>query len=81
MNEDLQKRMEVQASVIEWIDFFMKQNNISASMMEDALSKALISIKDKAIKEFLTYVQVQAQAQVDPVSDIVEEVKDDEFNN
>ena len=74
MNEDLQKRMEVQASVIEWIDFFMKQNNISASMMEDAISKALISIKDKAIKEFLTYVQAQAQA--DPVSDIVEEVKD-----
>lgn len=79
MNEDLQKRMEVQASVIEWIDFFMKQNNISASMMEDALSKALIPIKDKAIKEFLTYVQ--AQAQVDPVSNIVEEVEDGEFNN
>lgn len=80
MNEDLQKRMEVQASVIEWIDFFMKQNNISASMMEDALSKALISIKDKAIKEFLVFAQ--AQAQVDhPVSDIVEEVEDGEFNN
>ena len=74
MNEDLQKRMEVQASVIEWIDFFMKQNNISASMMEDALSKALISIKDKAIKEFLIYVQ--AQTQVDPASDIVKEVED-----
>lgn len=74
MNEDLQKRMEVQASVIEWIDFFMKQNDISASMMEDALSKALISIKDKSIKEFLIYVQ--AQAQVDPMSDIVEEVED-----
>lgn len=79
MNEDLQKRMEVQASVIEWIDFFMKQNNISASMMEDALSKALVSIKDKAIKEFLTYVQ--AQAQVNQVSDIVEEAEDGEFNN
>ena len=79
MNEDLQKRMEVQASVIEWIDFFMKQNNVSASMMEDALSKALISIKDKAIKEFLVFAQ--SQAQVDPVSDIVEEVKDGEFNN
>lgn len=74
MNEDLQKRMEVQASVIEWIDFFMKQNNISASMMEDALSKALISIKDKAVKEFLIYIQ--AQTQVDPMSDIVEEVED-----
>ena len=76
MDENLEKRMEVQASVIEWIDFFMKQNNISASMMEDALSKALISIKDKAIKEFLIYVQAQAQAQVDPASDIVEEVED-----
>ena len=75
MNEDLQKRMEVQASVIEWIDFFMKQNNISASMMEDALSKALISIKDKSIIEFLTYVQ--SQAQIDQVSDIVEEAEDD----
>ena len=75
MNEDLQKRMEVQASVIEWIDFFMKQNNISASIMEDALSKALISIKDKSIKEFLTYVQ--SQAQIDQVSDIVEEAEDD----
>ena len=79
MNEEIQKRMEVQASVIEWIDFFMKQNNVSASMMEDALSKALISIKDKAIKEFLVFAQ--SQAQVDPVSDIVEEVKDGEFNN
>lgn len=79
MNEDLQKRMEVQASVIEWIDFFMKQNNVSASMMEDALSKALISIKDKAIKEFLVFAQ--AQAQIDQVSDIMEEVKDGEFNN
>ena len=74
MNEDLQKRMEVQASVIEWIDFFMKQNNVSASMMEDALSKTLLSIKDQAMREFLIYVQ--AQAQVDPVSDIVEEVED-----
>lgn len=81
MNEDLQKRMEVQASVIEWIDFFMKQNNISASMMEDALSKALISIKDKAIKEFLTYVQMQVEQQTNPVNDVARGVEDGEFNN
>lgn len=74
MNENLEKRMQVQSAVNEWIDTFMHDNNISASMMEDALSKSLLSIKDKAMKEFLIYVQVQAQA--DPVSDIVEEVED-----
>ncbi len=75
MNEDLQKRMEVQASVIEWVDFFMKQNNVSASMMEDALSKALISIKDKAIKEFLVFAQQQAKEPLE------EEMPDGESND
>lgn len=74
MDENLQRRMQVQSAVNEWIDTFMRDNNISASMMEDALSKSLLSIKDQAMKEFLIYVQ--AQAQVDPVSDIVEEVED-----
>ena len=75
MNEDLQKRMEVQASVIEWVDFFMKQNDVSASMMEDALSKALISIKDKAIKEFLVFAQQQAKESLE------EEMPDGESND
>lgn len=74
MDENLQRRMQVQSAVNEWIDTFMHDNNISASMMEDALSKSLLSIKDQAMKEFLIYIQ--AQAQVDPVSDIVEEVED-----
>lgn len=74
MDENLQRRMQVQSAVNEWIDTFMHDNNISASMMEDALSKSLLSIKDQAMKEFLIYVQ--AQTQVDPVSDIVEEVED-----
>lgn len=74
MDENLQRRMQVQSAVNEWIDTFMHDNNISASMMEDALSKSLLSIKDQAMKEFLIYIQ--AQAQVDQVSDIVEEVED-----
>lgn len=74
MDENLQRRMQVQSAVNEWIDAFMHDNNISASMMEDALSKSLLSIKDQAMKEFLIYIQ--AQAQVDQVSDIVEEVED-----
>lgn len=74
MDENLQKRMQVQAAVNEWVNNFMRDNNLSASIMEDALSKTLLSIKDQAMREFLIYVQ--AQAQVDPVSDIVEEVED-----
>lgn len=74
MDENLEKRMQVQAAVNEWINNFMRDNNLSASIMEDALSKTLLSIKDQAMREFLIYVQ--AQAQVDPVSDIVEEVED-----
>lgn len=74
MDENLEKRMQVQAAVNEWVNNFMRDNNLSASIMEDALSKTLLSIKDQAMREFLIYVQAQAQA--DPVSDIVEEVKD-----
>ena len=73
MDENLEKRMQVQAAVNEWVNNFMRDNNLSASIMEDALSKTLLSIKDQAMREFLIYVQ--AQAQVDPVSDIVEEVE------
>ena len=74
MDENLEKRMQVQAAVNEWVNNFMRDNNLSASIMEDALSKTLLSIKDQAMREFLIYVQ--AQAQVDPMSDIVEEVED-----
>ena len=74
MDENLEKRMQVQAAVNEWVNNFMRDNNLSASIMEDALSKTLLSIKDQAMREFLIYVQ--AQAQVDPTSDIVEEVED-----
>lgn len=74
MDENLEKRMQVQAAVNEWVNNFMRDNNLSASIMEDALSKILLSIKDQAMREFLIYVQ--AQAQVDHVSDIVEEVED-----
>lgn len=74
MDENLEKRMQVQAAVNEWVNNFMRDNNLSASIMEDALSKTLLSIKDQAMREFLIYVQ--AQAQVNTMSDIVEEVED-----
>lgn len=74
MDENLEKRMQVQAAVNEWVNNFMRDNNLSASIMEDALSKTLLSIKDQAMREFLIYVQ--AQAQLNTMSNIVEEVED-----
>lgn len=72
MDENLEKRMQVQAAVNEWVSTFMHNNNLSASTMEDALSKTLLSIKDQAMKEFLIYIQMQAEQ----VDNIVEEVED-----
>ena len=71
MDENLEKKMQVQAAVNEWVSTFMHNNNISASIMEDALSKTLLSIKDQAIKEFLIYVQMQAE-QVNNIAGEVE---------
>lgn len=72
MDENLEKRMQVQAAVNELVSNFMRDNNLSASIMEDALSKTLLSIKDQAMKEFLIYIQAQAE----PVNDTVGEVED-----
>lgn len=73
MGENLEKRMQVQAAVNEWVSTFMRDNNISASIMEDALSKILLSIKDQAMREFLIYVQMQAEQ----VNNIVKEDVED----
>ena len=51
--ETLQTRLELQSMVQQWINGTMQQYNISPSMMDDALSKALLSIKEQVIKEFL----------------------------
>ena len=56
---NLQTRLELQGAVQQWIDSFMQQYNITPSMMEDALTKALCNLKDKVILEFLTAAQAQ----------------------
>ncbi len=73
MDENLEKRMQVQAAVNEWVNTFMHDNNISASIMEDALSKTLLSIKDQAMREFLIYVQTQAEQANNIVKEDVED--------
>lgn len=52
-----QLRLEVQASLLDFIDNLMGQNSISAPMMEDALNKALVHVKDMVIKEYLIAMQ------------------------
>jgi len=50
---NLQLRFELQYSLQQWIDSTMSQYNISAAMMEDAMSKILLSLKDKALQDYL----------------------------
>ena len=49
---NLQLRFELQYSLQQWIDSTMSQYNISAAMMEDAMSKILLSLKDKALQDY-----------------------------
>lgn len=56
MNE-LRTRLELQGSIQQYIESFMYNNNISAAMMEDALNKVLLFVKDKAVTEFLIAAQ------------------------
>lgn len=49
-----QFRLEVQSGVKQILDGFMTANNITPSMMEDAINKYLVSLKDKVLQEFIT---------------------------
>ena len=64
MTNQLQVRLEVQGAVQSWIDSFMLNNGVSASVMEDALNKALVSLKDKAIQECIIFATMQTQSNV-----------------
>ena len=48
---NLQLRTEVQGAIQNWVASIMQQNNIPASMMEEALTKVLLNIKDLVLQE------------------------------
>lgn len=48
---DLQLRLEVQGAAQNWVASIMQQYGVSATMMEDALSKVLLNLKDVAAQE------------------------------
>lgn len=63
MNE-LQLRFELQGSLQQWVDSTMQQYNISAAMMEDAMSKVMLSLKDKVWQDYLLEQQKAYEAAI-----------------
>ena len=59
-----QFRIEIQTSVENWLNGFMQQNNIPAAMMEDAINKALVGIKEKVLHEFIMAASQPPQEEV-----------------
>lgn len=53
MTNSIQLRLELQVSLQQWIDSTMQQYNISSAMMEDAVTKVLVQLKDKVFQEYL----------------------------
>lgn len=58
-----QFRIEVQTSVKNFVDDLMITNNIPAAMMEDALNKVLVDIKDQVLREFIVAASRTVQEQ------------------
>lgn len=48
---DFEFRMRIQGAVQEFVENFMKQNNLSAAVMEDAMNKSMVWLKDQVLKE------------------------------
>lgn len=63
MNE-LQLRFELQGSLQQWVNSTMQRYNISAAMMEDAMSKVLLSLKDRVWQDYLLEQQKAYEAAI-----------------
>lgn len=59
---DFEFRMRIQGAVQEFVESFMKQNNLSAAVMEDAMNKSMVWLKDQVLKEtVLSMTQAKPQ--------------------
>jgi glycerol-3-phosphate responsive antiterminator len=58
---NLQTRLELQAAVQQLIDNFMTNNRVSPSLMEDALNKVMVGLKDAVMTEYLIQQQQQME--------------------
>ena len=48
-----QQRLEVYSAIDQYLGSFMVQNQVPASMMEDALNKCMLNLKDRVVQEFI----------------------------
>ena len=71
MNE-FELRLRLQNTLQDYVNQLMFSNNVPAAMMEDALNKVLINLKDKVILEFIAAVSQPVQ------EDIMKEQEDGE---
>ncbi len=58
---NIQKHLEIQASAQQWADDFMQNYDVTATEMVDALTKVLLSLKDKAMVEYLVDITNRQQ--------------------
>ena len=63
MNE-FELRLRLQNALQDYVNQVMISNNVSAAMMEDALNKVLINLKDKVILEFIAAVSQPVQEDI-----------------
>ena len=61
----LQTRLELQLAIQQRIDDFINEYNISPSMMDDALSKVLLNVRELALREFLLAAQASSTQRED----------------
>ncbi len=78
---DLQLRFELQGSLQQWVDSTMRQYNISAAMMEDAMSKILLSLKDKVWQDYLLEQQKAYEEMLASSTQTLEEEDNGDSNN
>ncbi len=71
MNE-FELRLRLQNALQDYVNQVMISNNVSAAMMEDALNKVLINLKDKVLLEFIAAASQPVQ------EDIIKEQEDGE---
>lgn len=63
MNE-FELRLRLQNTIQDYVNQVMISNNVSAAMMEDALNKVLMNLKDKVLLEFIAAASQPVQEDI-----------------
>lgn len=71
-----QFRLDVQNAVKNYVQQFMRQNQVPAAMMEDAMNAALLDVKAMVFSELLLANQQEAEAAASAEVPIEEEATD-----